>query len=315
VPGRGARLSPGSAQGIAFALAAAGVWGLSPVYWKALGAHPAPELLAHRVLWSLVVGAAALTLRRGWPQLRGLLADRRTLAAIAVAAALLGVNWLTFIYAVERDRVLETSLGYYVNPLISVALGAAVLRERLRRAQWIAVTIATAGVAQLVAASGRLPWVSLVLATSFALYGLVRKLAVAPPLAGFAMETLLLSPVATAYLCLLGGERTLPAESAAANWLAAGTGLLTAAPLLCFTSAARRLPLATLGIFQYVSPSIGFVLAVGVYGEPFDVAHAVSFGCVWLALALYGGDLARAGRGGPGRALAHAPESTGRRTP
>lgn len=289
------------AGGALYALAAYGMWGLTPVYWRALESIPSPELLAHRVLWSFGVAALALSLTARWRALGRLLADTRRLAPVIVSALLIAGNWLTFLYAIETDRVLETSLGYYVNPLMSVALGALVLRERLRPAQWLAVAIAAAGVLQLVAARGALPWIALVLATSFALYGLVRKTASAPPLLGFGVETLLLSPAAAGYLLWLGAREGNalpldPPEWTAIHAWVVGSGLVTAAPLLCFASAARRLPLATLGMFQYIAPTLTFALAVGRFGETFTSSHAVAFACVWLALALYSADSLRATR-------------------
>lgn len=284
--------SHSGSAGVLFALAAYGMWGVAPAYWKAIDAIPAPELLAHRVLWSFVVGALGLTLTRGWPTLVQLLRSRTRLAPVAASALLIGINWLVFLYAVETDRVLETSLGYYINPLMNVGLGAIFLRERLRRAQWIAVGIATTGVAQLIFARGELPWIAGVLATSFGLYGFVRKTASATPVVGFGVETLLLSPLAILYLLSLDGP-AFPIDTPPTNWLVVASGLFTAAPLLCFTSAAHRLRLSTLGMFQYIAPSIAFVLAVALYDEPFTPSHAVTFTCVWLALALYTFDALR----------------------
>jgi chloramphenicol-sensitive protein RarD len=212
----------------------------------------------------------------------------RAAAAVAAAAALIATNWLVFIYAVQTDRILATSLGYYINPLVNVLVGMLVLRERLSRAQGIAVALAGAGVAFQTWQLGTLPWISLVLAASFGLYGFVRKVAPAPPLAGFCLETVMLAPVAAIALAWLGarGEAVIPSAGLGSIVLVAGSGLLTAAPLLAFASAAKRLPLSTLGFFQYLAPSIAFGLAVLLYDEPLTTAHVVGFGCVWSALAL-----------------------------
>ena len=286
-------------SGTAYALAAFGIWGFAPAYWKAVGAIPAPELLAHRVLWSCVVAALLTLLLRDGPRFAAALRSPRLLLPACAAALLIGVNWLTFLYAVATDRVLATSLGYYINPLVSVLFGTLFLRERLRPIQIVAVLLAAAGVAQLAVALGELPWIALVLCFSFALYGLVRKLAPAAPLVGFAIEVTVLGPLAAVYLAWLAldGSMAFPVASGWRNALVAGAGVVTAAPLLAFASAAKRLRLSTLGLFQYLAPSIAFLLAVGLYGEPFSRAHAITFGCVWIALAIYSLDAARAARG------------------
>ena len=213
----------------------------------------------------------------------------RAAAAVVLSALLIAVNWLTFIYAVQTDRILATSLGYYINPHANVVLGLAVLRERLTRAQGIAVAIAACGVAYQTWQIGEVPWISLVLATSFGLYGLVRKLAPATPLAGFCLEVLTLSPAALFFLgwLALRGDAVIHAASAGMLLLIFGSGLLTAAPLVAFASAANRLPLSSLGMFQYIAPTLALLLAVTFYGEPFTRGHAVGFGCVWTALALF----------------------------
>jgi chloramphenicol-sensitive protein RarD len=217
---------------------------------------------------------------------------------MGLAAALLAVNWLIFIWAVNNDEVLATALGYYINPLVSVALGALVLGERLRRGQMIAVAIAAAGVVYMAVASDELPWIAVVLATSFGLYGLIRKVSPTGPVVGFAVEMTLIAPFAVLYLTLFApvGESTPIFESAAVAGLVALAGIVTAAPLLLFNGAAKRLRLATLGLFQYLAPSLTFLLAVLVYGEAFTASHVVTFACVWSALALYSADSLRAMR-------------------
>lgn len=277
-----------SLTGVSHALVAYGVWGVAPVYWKLTAAFPARELLSYRVLASCAVALLLVSVARGWRDVWAVLSRPRAAAAALLAAALIATNWLVFIYAVQTDRILATSLGYYINPLLNVALGMLLLRERLNRVQGLAVALAAIGVLFQTWQLGSLPWISLALAASFGLYGLVRKTAPAPPLAGFCLETVLLSPLALAWLWWLSehSEATLPGAGTGMQWLVAGSGLLTAVPLLAFASAARRLPLITLGLFQYLAPTLALLLAVTAYGEPFDLPRAVSFGCVWSALAI-----------------------------
>ena len=275
--------------GVSHALIAYGIWGFAPIYWKETAHFPAAELLAYRVLASLVVAWLLVIANRAVRDVASVLRSPRATGAIALSCLLLSANWLTFIYAVQTDRILATSLGYYINPLMNVALGLAVLGERLTRAQGLAVAIAAAGVGYQTWQLGELPWISLVLASAFGLYGLVRKLAPATPLAGFGLETLTMAPFALGFLWLLSarGEAVMPAATAGMNLLVAASGLLTAAPLVAFASAANRLPLSSLGMFQFLAPTLAFLLAVLLYGEPFTRGHAVSFGSVWIALALF----------------------------
>jgi chloramphenicol-sensitive protein RarD len=270
--------------GALYALLAYGIWGVAPIYWKATRFVPPAELLAYRVLWSFAVALLLIVALRSAGDLWRALRSPRSAAAAVLAGLLLAANWLTFIWAVQNDRILATSLGYYINPLVNVLFGLLLLRERLTRAQSLAVLLAAAGVALETLALGELPWIALVLAGSFGLYGLVRKLGPAAPLTGFAIETLTLAPLAAGYLAWVDASALPP--DAGAQLLIAGAGPLTAAPLLAFASAAKRLPLSLLGMFQYVAPSIALVIAVALYGEPFTRAHIASFGCVWLALGL-----------------------------
>lgn len=272
---------------MAYATAAYGIWGLAPVYWKALQEVPAPALLGYRILWSCACGVALVSAARAWPELRRCALSRRHGLPILAAALLLAANWLTFLWAIATGRVLATSLGYYVNPLVSVALGVAFLGERLSRAQVLALALASAGVLVLAWQLDEAPWIPLVLAASFGGYGLVRKTAPVGPVAGFGLEMLLLAPLAVAYL--VGSDARgplLPDGGPAVQALAAGSGVVTAVPLLWFNRAARELRLSTLGFFQYLAPTITFALAVFAYGERFTAAHAVCFACVWLALAI-----------------------------
>jgi chloramphenicol-sensitive protein RarD len=291
---------PGSTSaGVLYALGAYGIWGIAPAYWKALEVVPATQILAHRVLWSMLVGFLLLLVTRSASELGSVLRSRRHVLPMLVSAALIGINWLTFIWAVATDRILDTSLGYYINPLINVLFGTVFLRERLRAWQIVAVLLAAVGVVQMVFSLGTLPWISLVLAVTFALYGLVRKVAPVMPVVGFTLETTLLAPLGGAYLLLVhaNGSNALLHASGEVKILIACTGVFTAAPLLCFNSAAKRLRLSTIGLFQYIAPSMAFLLAVVFYGEPFTRVHAITFVCVWLALGIYTLDSARAVRG------------------
>lgn len=262
-----------------------------PVYWKGLAAIAPLEILLHRIAGTALFAALLLTLARRWGEVRAILRHRRRLLALLGSALLIAANWGIFIWAVQRGQIVATSLGYYLNPLANVALGLLLLRERLTRLQLAAVGIAAAGVAYFTAAAGGLPWISLALATSFALYGLIRKTVAAGSLAGLAVETALLAPAALAGIALLEARGSGALGSGALGALETtgllAAGIVTALPLLWFASAARRLRLATLGLFQYIAPSLSLACAVGLYGEPFTRAHAVAFGCIWLALALY----------------------------
>jgi chloramphenicol-sensitive protein RarD len=286
-----------AAAGTAFAFTAYALWGVMPVYWKQLASIPAAELTAWRALCSAVFGIALLLITGRTRDLVGGLASARRALPIALSALLLGANWLVFIFAVQTDRITDTSLGYYVNPLVSVALGFAVLRERLRPAQWLAVGVAAGGVAWWTVQLGGLPWISAALAVSFALYGLVRKLAPVASLVGFALEMLFLAPLAVVFLAAQpAGDLALgSAGGAAGAWLAA-SGIVTAAPLVCFASATRRLPLSSIGILQYLSPSLALLLAVLHYGESFTRDHAIAFGFVATALSIFSLDALRATR-------------------
>jgi chloramphenicol-sensitive protein RarD len=279
--------------GVACAVAAFVLWGLFPLYWKQLASVPALELVAHRTVWGFASVALWVTLRRGWTKARAA-AQPRTLRVLGLSAILIGLNWLLYIWAVIHDHVVEASLGYYINPLVNVLLGVAVLRERLNRAQLVAVTLAGVAVGVLTLWYGRFPWVALALATTFGLYGLVRKLVAADAVTGLLWETAILTPAAAALLLALGasGAGALGRSALVSSLLVLG-GAVTALPLVLFATGARALPLSTLGLIQYVSPSMQFLLAVVVYGEPFTAAHLVTFACIWAALALLTWDLRR----------------------
>ena len=276
-------------KGIWLGLGAYLLWGLLPVYWKALRTVPAPEILMHRIVWSFGFLALLVILSRQGRTLLAAATQRRTLAIYLGAALLLGLNWFVYIWAVNHDRIVETSLGYYINPLVSVALGVVVLRERLGAIQWMAVGIATLGVLFLTWQYGAFPWVAVVLALSFACYGLIKKTAPLPALPGLTIETALLWLPAAGYLGALETQ-CIGRFGQSGGWgdsLLVLTGVVTALPLLLFASAARLVKLSTLGLLQYVSPTCGLILGVAVYGEPFPRARALGFGIIWLALAVY----------------------------
>jgi chloramphenicol-sensitive protein RarD len=278
--------------GVVYALLAYTSWGVLPVYWKALAAVPPLEILMHRIVGTSLFAALLLSVARRWGDVVQVVRRRGALVALLASALLIAGNWGIFIWAVQRGQIVATSLGYYLNPLVNVALGTLFLRERLSRAQLLAVAIAGAGVAYFTVASGGLPWISLALALSFALYGLIRKTAPVGSLAGLAIETALLAPVAGAGILWresdgVGALSNLERFDAIVPFLLLGAGPVTALPLLWFASAARRLRLVTIGLFQYIAPSLALVTAVFAYGEPFTRVHAITFTCIWGALALY----------------------------
>lgn len=278
-------------------IAAYSLWGFMPIYIKAVGAAPVLEVLSHRIVWALVL-LLLLTWRRGELEaFRAALRPGRGLAILGVSTAAIALNWLFYIYAVVHDRLLEASLGYYVNPLVNVLLGVVVLGERLERPVKIAVAIASLGVLWLVVRAGHVPWIALVLAASFGTYGLMRKLAPMGAVIGLAVETALLLPLAGGYLvwAVATGRAAFLSGRPALDLLLLVAGPVTAVPLLLFAGAARRLPLSTLGLLQYLSPTVQFLLAVLVYGEPFDAARAVAFGFIWTALAVFAAHSLRRG--------------------
>ena len=284
--------APESARlGVAYGLSAYLAWGLAVLYFKAIARVPAEEILAHRIVWSVPLLLAWLAWRGRLGEIRPALKDRRTLLALLVSTALIATNWLLFIRAVSTGHVVQASLGYYITPLVNVLLGMVVLRERLRPAQWVSVLLAAAGVAYFALTLGSLPGVALVLAVSFALYGLLRKTVGVDGALGLAVETSLLLPVAAAFLLARGAEGKLVfGHDVPITTLLLAAGIVTSLPLLWFTNAVRRLRLATIGFLQYISPSIQLLLAVAVYGEPFTKTHLVTFACIWIALANYSAD-------------------------
>jgi chloramphenicol-sensitive protein RarD len=269
------------------------MWGMVPAFWKLLSQVPALELLSHRVVWGLLTLLSLTALSGGLAATKQALRDRRVLLTMAISSLLLTINWGTFVYAVSANRLLEASLGYFINPLVSVALGVMVLRERLRRAQKIAIALAMVGVIALTIQRGQPPYLSLLLASTFGLYGLVRKTARVESLAGTTIETAIMLPAALGFLGVLlsRDQGALMHASITTHLLLVVTGIVTAVPLLLFTSAARRLPLSTVGFLQYLAPSGQFFLAVLVYGEPFSAATFAAFAVIWAGLATFSYDV------------------------
>ncbi len=265
------------------------LWGVMPLYFKAIAEVSPTEIVAHRIVWSLVFLAALASLWRKWPAIRAAASTPQVLATLVVTALLIGINWLLFIYAVVSGHVLEASLGYYLNPLVNVLLGVLLLKERLSVAQAAAAGLAAAGVAVLAAGAGSGLWISLTLAASFALYGFVRKVAPVDSVEGLAIETALLMPVALGWLIWLSqtGELGMGRFGTDVDILLALGGAVTAIPLLMFTAAARRLPYSLLGFLQYIAPSLQFLLAVLAFGEPLTTPHLICFAAIWTALAIF----------------------------
>ncbi|MBU0640167.1 MAG: EamA family transporter RarD [Planctomycetes bacterium] len=281
--------------GVVCGIAAYGLWGAFPIYFKAVKSVPALEVLAHRIVWSLAFLLLLVLARHRWANLVGAVRCRRTLLTLATTTLLIAGNWLVFIWAVAHDYVLEASLGYFINPLVSILLGFVFLRERLRPWQTFSVFLAVAGVAYLAIAAAGLPWIALCLAFSFGFYGLLRKTARVSSLEGLTVETGLLTPVAVAFMVYgaVSGQAAFAAGTTRITFLLLVSGVLTAIPLLLFTIAARRLRLATMGFLQYLAPTGHFLLAVAVYGEPFTRVHVLTFTFIWLALAIYSVDTLR----------------------
>ncbi|QLA18001.1 EamA family transporter RarD [Desulfolutivibrio sulfoxidireducens] len=295
--------APNTVSGVLAALFAFLSWGLLPVYWKALARVSPLEILSHRLVWSLVAAGMALALLGRLGEAWRVLGRRRDVLLMASCGLLLGVNWYLYIDAVNTGHVVEASLGYFINPLVSMVLGALFFRERLNRLQAAAVVLAVIGVGISVAAHGRLPWIALALASTFGVYGLLRKLMRVESLPGLFFETLVLGVPAGLYLGGLYADGTgaFGHLGGLTDALLVGAGVVTAAPLLAFAFAARRLRLTTVGILQYVAPSCMFLLGVFVYGEPFDPGRAATFGCIWAGVAIYTADAVMTLRRIPGQ--------------
>jgi chloramphenicol-sensitive protein RarD len=283
--------------GFAYGLGAYGLWGVLPIYFKALERVPAVDIVAHRVLWSLPFLALLIALSSGWSKVRSAVGNRRTLGILALTAVLIGVNWLLYVYAVTSGHILAASFGYYLNPLANVLLGRFVLHERLTRLQWTAVAIAGAGISVLAAGALGQLWISLTLCVSFALYGLLRKVVQADAVTGLGIETALLFPAAIAWLAWRSSAGA-PAFGGTdvETGLLVLAGIVSTTPLLLFTAAARRLEYSTLGMLQFLAPTLQFLIAVLIYDEAFTTAHAIAFAAIWTALALYVTALVRQAR-------------------
>ena len=279
-------------RGLLYAVGAYVLWGVSPVFWKGLASVPAVDALGHRALWTFVLVVVIHLARRSWRDVWDAAASPRIVALEAVAALLIGVNWLTWVWAMNADRVLEGSLGYFINPLVSVFLGVVFLGESLRRAQWVAVGLAAAGVVWLTADVGTLPWVSLVLGFSFGFYGLLKKKIDRPPLDGLAIEVSLLLLPAVAYLAIraITGAGVMGPATPGVSLLLVASGAFTAVPLLLFAGATRRVPLSVIGIVQYLAPTLNFVLGLVVYDEPLDRRRLIGYMIIWLAVAVFATD-------------------------
>jgi len=284
-------------RGFLLGVAAYGLWGVLALYFMALASMMAVDIVAHRVLWSLPFLALLTTLAKGWDKVRAAASRPKIAGVLALTALLIGGNWLLYVYAVTSGHILAASFGYYLNPLANVLLGRFVLREKLTRLQWTAVAIAAAGISVLAAGALGQLWISLTLCVSFALYGLLRKVVTADAVTGLAVETALLFPFA---LVWLAWRTAAGAPSFGSTQIETGllvlAGIVSTTPLLLFTAAARKLAYSTLGMLQFIAPTLQFLIAVLLYHEPFRAAHAIAFAAIWTALALYVTALLRAPR-------------------
>jgi chloramphenicol-sensitive protein RarD len=276
------------------------LWGIFPIYFKAVAAVPAPEVLAHRIVWSMVFVGGLITIRRRWPAVAAALANRRLLATLVLSASVVSINWVVYIWAVGEGRILGASLGYFINPLVSVVLGVVALGERLRTIQWAAVGLAVVAVGWQIVGFGTVPWVALTLAVSFGFYGLIRKVAKVDAFTGMFVETLVLSPLAVGYLVFVAvvGGGAFGRLGLQMDALLVAAGVITPLPLILFVAGAQRIRLSTVGLLQYIAPTGQFLLAVFLYDEPFTRDSLVTFALIWLALGLYTLDTLRHERHG-----------------
>jgi chloramphenicol-sensitive protein RarD len=295
-----------SRRGLWLAAGAYIVWGVFPIYWHMLANVPALQLVGNRIVWSFVLMAGYLLVTRQWRAMRVLAADRHVLRIYALAGILIAVNWLTYVWAITAGFIVESSLGYFINPLLNVVLGMIFFHERLRRGQWVAVAIATLGVLYLTIAYGSLPWIALVLAFSFGFYGVVKKRAPLNAAYGLSMETGILFLPALIYLvfCARTGTGAVFQSDPRTTLMLVGSGVVTAVPLLMFAGAVKRIPLSVVGIMQYIAPTLQFLIGVIVYQEPFTRTTAIGFSIVWVAVIIFAADGLRAGRVGVAGELA-----------
>jgi chloramphenicol-sensitive protein RarD len=277
-------------KGVLYAIGAYASWGILPVYWKWLHHVPALQLLSHRIVWSFFALLIVIFSTSQWREFQSAARNPRILRTYLAAAVLIGINWLTYVWAVNSGHIVETSLGYFINPLLSVLLGVAFLREHVRPLQWIPIGLAAAGVLYLTFVYGSLPWIAMTLAFSFGFYGLVKKIAPLGSLYGLTLETGILILPAVFYLLysdFIGAGAFLHAGTTS-DFLLVGAGIVTTIPLLMFASAAQRIPLSLVGILQYISPTLGLLIGVLIYQEPFTFRHFIGYGLVWIALLLFG---------------------------
>lgn len=275
--------------GVGYGVAAFLLWGVLPLYWKALRNVPALEILTHRIIWSFLFMMILVTVKRRWTDLKAVIVNWDKLLAVSACAMLVSINWGVYIWAVNAGHIVDSSLGYYINPLLSIGLGMLVLRERLNFWQWVSLAIAATGVLILTFHYGKIPWIALTLAVTFGLYGLVKKMANIESTIGLTLETMILAPLAFTYLLWLqqNGNAAFGKSPLWVSLLLVGAGVITALPLLWFARAAQTIPLSVVGFIQYLTPTMLLLFGLFLYHEVFTVAHLVSFGFIWCALVLF----------------------------
>jgi chloramphenicol-sensitive protein RarD len=276
-------------KGILYGIGAYALWGIFPIYWKLFYQVPALQVIGHRIGWSLIALIIFILLTRQWPDFHSVAFNPRTIGIYGIAGAVISINWLVYVWGVNAGFIVEASLGYFINPLLSVLLGVVFLRERLRSVQWVSIILTAAGVIYLTVVYGRLPWIALSLALSFAFYGLVKKLAPLGSFYGLTLETGIIFPIALIYLALVQicGNGVFLRDSLQVDLLLVGAGVVTTIPLLMFASAAREIPLTMIGILQYIAPTLQFLIGVFVYKEPFDHTHLIGYGTIWAASIIF----------------------------
>lgn len=276
-------------RGIWYGIGAYVLWGFFPIYWKLLHRVSALQVIGHRIAWSFIVLIIFIFVTKQWQEFRSAAFSAKNIAIYAAAGVLLSINWLIYVWGVNAGFIVETSLGYFINPLLSVLMGVIFLRERLRPTQWIPVVLATIGVIFLTVVYGRLPWIALSLAFSFGFYGLVKKIAPLGSLYGLTLETAIIFPIAVAYLIFAQatGTGAFLHNGISIDILLAGTAIVTTIPLLMFASAAKQIPLTMVGILQYIAPTLQFLIGIFIYKEPFDQARLIGFSIVWVALIIF----------------------------
>jgi chloramphenicol-sensitive protein RarD len=276
-------------KGIWYGIGAYTLWGFFPIYWKFLHEVPALQVIGHRIAWSFILLAVYILLTGQWKDFRAAAFQWKTIGIYSIAAVLLSLNWLIYVWGVNAGFIVETSLGYFINPLLSVLLGVIFLRERLRPMQWVPVGLATIGVIYLTSVYGRPPWIALSLAFSFGFYGFVKKLSPLGSLYGLTLETGIVFPLALLYLGFVGlnGSGAFMHDGPSIDLFLAGAGFVTTIPLLMFASAAKQIPLTVVGLLQYIAPTLQFLIGVYIYKEAFDTSHLIGFAIVWAALIIF----------------------------